>query len=343
MSNLSHGLIWGDAKNPIVTVVVTCHNQAAFIGAALRSVAEQSYVDFVCVVVDDKSTDASVSHINDMLNELDDRRFQLICHDRNQGQMAAMLSGADTVVSPFIAFIDGDDVWHPDFLSCHVSAHLGRLGNASISCSDMALIDGRDAVLTGNHPVFRRSDPRQKDCLAETVNVFGEGDETLVYVPPGHFGWLWSGTSAMVFRRAIIDLLRPGATDDIRVCADEYWAHAAQIVGGTVRLQRRLGYYRLHDDNGWANSVYLGEGFELGVVDREAAGRIHLILAKQFCAKVDEITKYVPKKHVAAALLRMLGEGALRRLCARDKQAYELLWASLPGPDDTATKNNPVN
>lgn len=337
MSDLTKDLIWGDAKLPTVTVVITCYNQAAFIEAAIRSVAQQSYSDFVCTVVDDQSTDRSADLIRDTLDDLDDRRFSLLSHERNQGQMAAMLSGADAHHGPFIAFLDGDDAWHPDFLARHVAAHLSRDGAASVSCSDMILIDEQDAVLTGSHPSFRRNDPRRNSGLADAVAQFGEGDEALVFIPPGQFGWLWSGTSAMMFRRSIIDMLRPSSTDDIRICADEYWAHAAQIVGGTVRLDKRLSYYRLHDANGWANRSYLGDGFEIGVIDDEASMRIRLVLARRFCANAAEITKHVPKDHIATSLIELVGQWELRKLCARDKAAYELVWAYLP--DSSAIKS----
>ena len=336
MSDLTRDLIWGGAKLPTVTVVITCYNQAAFIEAAIRSVAQQTYPDFVCTVVDDLSTDRSAIIIRDILKELDDRRFSLLSHEQNQGQMAAMLSGADAHNGPFIAFLDGDDAWHPEFLSCHVNAHLNRNGAAGVSCSDMVLIDEHGAVLTGSHQSFRCNDPRRNSGLADAVAQFGDGDEALIFVPPGQFGWLWSGTSAMVYRRSIIDMLRPSSTDAIRMCADEYWAHAAQIVGGTVRLERRLSHYRLHDANGWANRSYLGDGFEIGVINDDVSMRIRLELAKRFCANAEEITKHVPKEHIATSLMQLVGQGELRKLCARDKTAYELVWAFLPEP--TATK-----
>jgi hypothetical protein len=49
---------------PRVNVVVTCFNYGQFVGAALDSVAAQTYADFDCVIVDDASTDNSSERLS---------------------------------------------------------------------------------------------------------------------------------------------------------------------------------------------------------------------------------------------------------------------------------------
>ena len=95
-----------------VTVVVTSFNYGRYIGAALDSVRAQTTADFECIVVDDGSTDNSVAIIESFLN---DPRFQLVTQ-QNRGVSYARNVGIGLATTPFIAFLDADDVWQPEKL-----------------------------------------------------------------------------------------------------------------------------------------------------------------------------------------------------------------------------------
>ena len=337
MSEPAKAIAAHSTKLPTVSVVICCYNQAKFIEAAIHSVAAQTYKAFNCVVVDDCSADDSVVQITRILEELNDQRFHFVKRSQRGGQMATMLTGADLRTTPLIAFVDGDDLWQENFLECHVQAHLNPGGVAAISCSDMLLIDETGAILAGGHPPFRRNNPRHRGT--PIAKIIGEGEETLVYVAPGYVGWIWSATTAMVFRRSLIDLMRPANSDDIPICADDYWAHAAQALGGTVRLERALACYRIHGSNSWAKNIFIGESTALGSVDAQTQRRIRLALVTQFCAKADLIEGHVPRQQLALILIQLLGAWEARKLCVRNKDAYQLLWQFLPGPPKPRRRN----
>src|SRR6185312_4505094 len=90
-----------DTTLPKISVVVTCFNCADYIGAALRSVARQTWRDFECVIVDDASTDASVAAIQATLDELKDQRFSLVRLEKNVGQTGATRVGLKHTNAPF--------------------------------------------------------------------------------------------------------------------------------------------------------------------------------------------------------------------------------------------------
>src|ERR1700741_3097504 len=87
-------------RPPRVAVVIGCYNQAAYVEATLRSVAAQSYEDFECLVLDDRSTDGSHERIEQVLQSLGDERFRAILRRANGGQMATMLEGLDATSGP---------------------------------------------------------------------------------------------------------------------------------------------------------------------------------------------------------------------------------------------------
>ncbi|ESY01452.1 hypothetical protein X755_05515 [Mesorhizobium sp. LNJC405B00] len=73
-----------------------------------------------------------------------------------------MMTGLDATAGPLISFLDGDDAWHPDFIECHVRAHLSQTRIAAMSSSDEVVIDTAGNLLAGGHPVFHLNDRCRK-------------------------------------------------------------------------------------------------------------------------------------------------------------------------------------
>jgi glycosyltransferase involved in cell wall biosynthesis len=317
---------------PKVSVCIGCFNQAQFIETAIRSVTAQAYSEFECVVVDDLSTDSSRERIEACLAEIGDERFRFLPRQQNGGQMATLMTGLDATDGPLIAFLDGDDAWHPNFLECHVGAHLNGAGIAAISSSDQLLIDATGAVLAGGHPTFRRNDPRLKGASDQILRIVGEGEATLIFVDRGVTSWLWSTTSGMMFRRDAIVAMRPPDPGRIRICADTYLALAAHMLGGTVRLERVLGSYRLHANNGWAKQRVLGEGSLLGNVSPEIAKGVRAAVAERWCAIAPDMEPVLSRRLMRKALVDFVGWAGAIDLLETNAAAGFLLknWAT-PG------------
>jgi glycosyltransferase involved in cell wall biosynthesis len=93
------------------SVVIPLYNKEKSVKLALGSVLSQTHDAFEIIVVDDGSTDSSPSIVAAMR----DARLRLV-HQPNSGAAAARNAGARIARSDFIAFIDADDYWKPDFL-----------------------------------------------------------------------------------------------------------------------------------------------------------------------------------------------------------------------------------
>jgi glycosyltransferase involved in cell wall biosynthesis len=107
-----------DRDRPLVTVLVTFHNQARFVAPPLDSVLAQSYPRLETVVVDDGSTDDT----RERCARYGDR-VRLITRP-NGGSAAARNTGLAAARGVYIAHMDGDDLWHPDKIAVQVDAAL---------------------------------------------------------------------------------------------------------------------------------------------------------------------------------------------------------------------------
>lgn len=96
---------------PFFSVVIPLYNKEKFVLATLDSIAAQTFTDYEIIVVDDASTDGSLS-----VAEKFPREINIISHDKNKGLSAARNTGIRNAESDLIAFVDADDVWKPDFL-----------------------------------------------------------------------------------------------------------------------------------------------------------------------------------------------------------------------------------
>lgn len=109
----------------MISVIIPLYNKERQIGAALESVLQQSYTDYEIFVVDDGSTDGSAAVVEGFAGA----RLHLI-RQENGGVSAARNRGIREAKGEYIAFLDADDLWEPDFLMT-----LHRLAEIYPECS----------------------------------------------------------------------------------------------------------------------------------------------------------------------------------------------------------------
>ena len=102
---------------PRVSVVIPAYNVAPYIGEAIDSVLAQTFRDFEIIVVNDGSPDT------DALDAVLARYgAHLRCVRKTNGGLAsARNAGIAAARSDLIAFLDGDDLWEPEYLSSQLA------------------------------------------------------------------------------------------------------------------------------------------------------------------------------------------------------------------------------
>ena len=100
----------------MVTIAMPVCNAAATILAAIRSMQLQTWRDWELLVIDDGSTDATVS----LVAGLQDPRVRLIVGGGNRGLAARLNQAISLSRAPLIARMDADDIAYPARLEAQV-------------------------------------------------------------------------------------------------------------------------------------------------------------------------------------------------------------------------------
>ena len=98
--------------NPAVSVVIPAHNYAHYLPVALYSILAQTWTALEIIVVDDGSTDDTRAVVAQFI----DPRVRYTWQE-NAGLSAARNTGIREAQHDFLAFLDADDAWEPEFLA----------------------------------------------------------------------------------------------------------------------------------------------------------------------------------------------------------------------------------
>lgn len=105
--------------SPTVSIIMPCYNEASRIDRSIASVQAQTLHDWELIVVDDGSTDDSWQVLTAL--SASDTRIRIL-RQQNAGAAAARNRGLPLANGRFIAFLDADDTWEPQFLEAMSSA-----------------------------------------------------------------------------------------------------------------------------------------------------------------------------------------------------------------------------
>jgi glycosyltransferase involved in cell wall biosynthesis len=145
--------------SPTVSVIIPAYKAAQYIGETLDSVYAQTFTDYEIIVINDGSPDTG-----DLEKEL--KRYPsnlLYLKQENRGAAAARNTGIKAATGEFVAFLDADDTWLPNFLAEQLA--LIRSTNADLVYCD-AMLAG-DSPLAGR--TFMQQSPSRGDVTPESL------------------------------------------------------------------------------------------------------------------------------------------------------------------------------
>lgn len=104
--------------NPMVSIIIPAYNAENTIEAVIRSVQSQTVSAWEICVIDDCSQDDTAKMVEEMAEK--DGRIHLICSEQNGGPAVARNKGIQVAMGQYIALLDADDEWTPDYLKTHI-------------------------------------------------------------------------------------------------------------------------------------------------------------------------------------------------------------------------------
>jgi glycosyltransferase involved in cell wall biosynthesis len=159
--------------SPKVSVIIPAYNVAEYIVETLDSALAQTFLDHEIIVINDGSPDTEKFE-----KAIAPYREKIIyLKQPNKGAAAARNAGIEAARGEMLAFLDGDDVWLPDYLEQQIS-FLQATGGDMVYC---------DAILFGNENKYKtymalspsRGEVTAESLLSGTCNVITSGTVVL--------------------------------------------------------------------------------------------------------------------------------------------------------------------
>jgi len=255
-------------RSPLFSVIISSYNYGRYIEDAVDSVLSQTLQEHEreVIVVDDGSVDDSRERLLRYGGKIN------CVFKTNEGQASALNTGFEKASGKIVAFLDSDDLWHPEKLRL-VAEEFQKGEGVDFVCHFMEVVDD------GRRPIDRYFYPEPE----------GPGGEYRRAFLGGRLPW-FSPTSGMSVSAECLRRVFP-IPENFRIYPDIYLHYALPFyLRGLSLIKRPLGYFRVHGANASGEGLSRGEDME-----RRAA----LLLAVK-----DQLDRHAGLSGVSADLLK---------------------------------------
>jgi len=128
---------------PTVSVVMPVYNAERYVAEAVESILAQTFTDFEFIIIDDGSTDASLSILQHYAKR--DERIRLTSRP-NTGVVRAMNEGMSQARAKYVARMDADDISLPERLAREVAFLEGNPDCVAVGCRVMMIDADGDPI-----------------------------------------------------------------------------------------------------------------------------------------------------------------------------------------------------
>lgn len=209
------------------SVITPVYNCCKYLEEAVYSVINQTFSNWELIIIDDGSTDNSLSLAKSL--EAKDSRIRVLQHSTgtNIGVSASRNLGMKSATGKWIALLDADDIWVKHKLEKEYSV---------ISANDDLVLVYSNAIIFSSGNKTRKSN-----------TVYGSGIKGKVTDP---FRKLIEGfhipASGLSFRKEIL-AVTGGFNENIRFAEDTLLIHQILETGSIYYIDEVLGTFRFHD------------------------------------------------------------------------------------------------
>ena len=209
------------SKSTLVSVAMTCYNQANYIEDAIKSVVDQAYPYWEIVIVDDCSTDKSLKVINKCVDKYNIReKVNIITNKKNMGYGYSLGLAIKNSKGDLVSILDSDDA---------------LANRKSLKWSVAVHNDHPEVALTYSNYIIcnKRLKQKSKYKTKQINNFLKEG---------GRIGHL------KTIKKSYYDMTS-GINPELRQTVDKDLVLKIEEVGKLFYINKELYYYRHHSDN----------------------------------------------------------------------------------------------
>lgn len=195
----------------LVSIIMPSYNTSSFIVESIKSVQKQTYTNWELIIVDDCSTDNTC----DILSQIHDDRIIRISNTSNSGAAICRNKALKIARGKWIAFLDSDDLWHPEKLEKQISFMRAN----------------------GYHFTYTNYEEMSEQGMRENIIVTGP----LCITKRGMFNYCWPGCLTVMYDAEYIGKVQ---INDIRKNNDyALWLTICKK-SNCYLLKETLAYYR---------------------------------------------------------------------------------------------------
>ena len=217
----------------LLSIMMTNYNHGSFLRSRLESILHQLIEEGEIVIVDDASTDDSVSIIKEFA--INDSRIRLIQNPKNLGVIASVNTALKATRGKYIGSLAADDKILPGFIEKTLNVLMAH-PDIAICCSDCGIsYDGfpdQDPNHIQTTKLLETSQPLRVFRPAELPKIFSSTDFWI----PGH--------TCIIKREALIH--HGGFDQRVKFLADWLLLHSIALTGGIAYIPETLSVWRKH-------------------------------------------------------------------------------------------------
>ncbi|MEY8708199.1 glycosyltransferase [Bacteroides faecichinchillae] len=234
-----------------VSVIIPNYNYARFLRQRIESVLSQTYTNFEIILLDDASTDDSVSILNDYRDNKHVSHVEI--NTKNTGSpFMQWKKGIRMARGKYIWIAESDDAAEPIFLEKAVAA-LNQYPEASFC------FIGAHCINEFGKPICKDFDKWTSKQLRHSsgMAVF-EGTD---YIEHNLYwrNYIYNASGA-VFQKSCFEQIKGSPCFTMRYCGDWlFWIEMARQ-GMVIEIYDKLNFFRIHSSSTIANANVLGQG-----------------------------------------------------------------------------------
>jgi len=155
--------------NPLVSIIIPTYNRATYLGETLQSVLQQTWNNWECIIIDDRSSDYT-DEIMEFYCEMEPRiRYFKRPSNRRKGANACRNYGFELSKGEYINWFDSDDIMHPEFIK--KKGHALNQNDCICCISKIQQFSYQNGELVSEKTSSIQFDNLLKDLLLEKIAI----------------------------------------------------------------------------------------------------------------------------------------------------------------------------